>query len=83
MIADGLYRFWRRDDDTWIVISSLPQMPDGPPTLASIPSYLSGRGNFEELDTTFESFGLKANSSAKVPTSKLPFTFNPSGAAHG
>ena len=32
VIADGLYRFWRRDDDTWIVISSLPQMPDGPPT---------------------------------------------------
>ena len=81
VIADGLYRFWRRDDDTWIVISSLPQMPDGPPTLASVPSYLSGRGNFEELDTTFESFGLKANSSAKVPTSKLPFTFNPSAAA--
>ena len=81
VIADGLYRLWRRDDDTWIVISSLPQMPDGPPTLASIPSYLSGRGNFEELDTTFESFGLKANSSAKVPTSKLPFTFNPSASA--
>ena len=81
VIADGLYRFWRRDDDTWIVISSLPQMPDGPPTVASVPSYLSGRGNFEELDTTFEGFGLKANSAAKVPTSKLPFTFNPTGAA--
>ena len=81
VIADGLYRFWRRDDDTWIVISSLPQMPDGPPTLASVPSYLSGRGNFEELDTTFEGFALKANSAAKVPTSKLPFTINPTAAA--
>ena len=81
VIADGLYRFWRRDDDTWVVIAALPQMPDSPPIATYVPSYLSGRGSFEELGTTFEDFGLKANSSAKVPTSKLPITFNPSGAA--
>ena len=77
VIADGLYRFWRRDDDTWIVIAALPQIPDSSPNVTAPDSYLTGRGQFEDLETTFEAFGLKANSSAKVPTSKLPFTFNP------
>ena len=81
VIANGLYRFWRRDDDTWIVIAALPQIPDSSPLITAPDSYLTGRGVFEELSTTFEDFGLKANSSTKIPTSKLPFTFNPTGAA--